>query len=119
MKGLAFNQVTRATLLAAGIDGTLTRKLHGVKSDDGDGERDGEGLLDGDGDRLGDGITMLDTSGTLITDALGSLLDSGTLISDGDRESYEGPPALETVMMTARMTTALNILLILLFPFGC
>ena len=97
MKGLAFNQVTRATLLAAGIDGTLTWKLHVMKMDD------------------GDGITMLDTSGSLISDALGSLLDSGTLISDGDGESYEGPPALETVMMTARMTTALNILLILLF----
>ena len=53
-------------------------------------------------------------------------------------ESYEGPPALETekifkikfliqgcrlrskpVMMTARMTMALNILFILLFPLGC
>ena len=106
MKGLAFNQVTRATLLAAGIDGTLTWKLHVIKMDD------------------GDGISMLETS--------------GTLISDGDGESYEGPPALETemifkikfltqgcrlrskpVMMTARMTMALNILLILLFPLGC
>ena len=66
-----------------------------MKLDDGDGERDGEGLLDGDG--LRDGITMLETSGILLS------------------ESYEGPPALETVMMTARMTTALNILMILFY----
>ena len=79
MKGFLINQLMRATFLEAGIDGTLIRKLHVIKMDD------------------GDGITMLETS--------------GTLISDGDGESYEGPPALETVMMTARMTTALNILL--------
>ena len=83
MKSFLISQLMRATFLEAGIDGTLIRKLHVIKMDD------------------GDGISMLETS--------------GTLISDGDGESYEGPPALETVMMTARMTMTLNILMILLF----
>lgn len=66
-----FNQVTRAALLAAGIDGTLILKWHGF--DDGDGERDGEGLLEGLLERLLEGLG----------NGIGSIVN-------------EGPPALET-----------------------
>lgn len=96
MKALAFNQVTRATLLAAGIDGTSTLKLHGLTLDDGDGERDGEGLLDGLGDGLGEGLLIGDGDGLGegLGDGLGSLLEA---ITSDDSSEKEGPPALETV----------------------